>query len=681
MIVLVVDDNPDWCMKLQAILEEDGFSVLTAQSNQEARTILSEQSPLVAVLDLKLDESDLSKDEGFALLEEVHSLGLSKTIHSIVLTGYGTYKYVRAAFAKYGVVDFFEKNRFDLQVDEFLEAVRVAAAKAPHHPLLAAWDSASTSLDLSELEFSVSVSRVAKHIENVLGLPPYPSTRVSTYQRLSAVILNVSEAFSHNLLPDALPLMFLRRSRLLQEDLDHMRDLLAKQLDILSHIALLALFCEESDLQCVRQLLDKVHQTYAYDILPLSRSDLLQIIVAKDRQQALQEFVTSRVDLVTISPFSITGPASDNMFFGREKELREITEHAATVSYAIVGGRRIGKTSILVQLHRLRLPAVGFRVFYYQCQRLSDSEPTHQQFLEALSREWLDLTDFTPSSFSEILVRLSGDYPLVFLFDEVDRLIPADQAEGWPLFGELRALAESGHCQFVFAGERTLREAIKKGTSPLFNFANTMSLGRLDSPAVEELVTRPMGQLGIRLTEQASIVQRIWDFTSGHPNVVQRLCHQLIVRLNERQDRCLMPGDVEAVVEDPTFQRDDFYDVYLEQATVLERILPLVLAQDGDEPYTLSDVCRLLDRRLHLVDHSAKKPRAAEVDAALRRLAILRSILDYTSNGYVFAIKAFPRVIARWGQVTIADELMILMEKYRDYGDLTEDEIEQREYG
>jgi hypothetical protein len=188
-----------------------------------------------------------------------------------------------------------------------------------------------------------------------------------------------------------------------------------------------------------------------------------------------------------------------------------------------------------------------------------------------------------------------------------------------------------------------------------------------------------MKQLEIELTNEAAIIQRIWDVTSGHPNVVQRLCQRLILRLNERRDRRLTPYDVEAVVAHPTFQRDDFYDVYLEQATVMERILPLVLAQDGNEPHTLSDICHLLDERLNLIGPTGEKPRAAEVDAVLRRLTDLRSILDYTPQGYVFAVKAFPQVIARWGQVTVEDELMILAEKYRDHGDLTEDEIEQME--
>ncbi len=530
----------------------------------------------------------------------------------------------------------------------------------------------------SQDAFTRHARTLIEHLCDILGFARSSIRQIEADdQSYCLFVINAAPAFENLRLANTLPIVVSRRSRLSNEDLSQLRDLLG----LSYRVALLILLAEGAAIGRARRLLrGKMRQVYAYDIIAVGREDMQNIVVRKDPQRALRQFVLSEVDLLTVSPFVVTGPTSDDMFFGREPEMREITEHAATASYAIMGGRRIGKTSILGRLHRVRLAAAGLRTFYYQCQHLPQTAPTRQQFLEAVADKWLpDLTDFTLSSFAGILAHLPVDKPLVFLIDEADRLTRADQAVGWPLFGELRALAESRRCQFIFAGERMLRDALKNGRSPLFNFANAMLIGRLDFPAAEELVTRPMKQLEITLIDEATIMQRIWDATSGHPNVVQRLCQRLVVCLNERRDRRLTPDDIKTVVVSPAFQRDDFYDVYLEQATVLERILPLVLAQDGNEPYTLSDVCQLLDEHLNLISPTGEKPRVAEVDAALRRLTDLRSILDYTPQGYVFAVKAFPQVIAHWGQVTVDDELMILTEKYRDYGDLTEDEIEQKE--
>jgi CheY-like chemotaxis protein len=133
--ILVVDDNSDWRSELEAVLSKDGFSVLTAADREEALSILLEQPLHVAVLDLKLDTGDLSKDEGFVLLEEIHRMGLSGMIYSIMLTGYATSAYTRDAFAKYNVTDFFEKGTFNSRVEEFRQAVKRAVLKAKYAQL------------------------------------------------------------------------------------------------------------------------------------------------------------------------------------------------------------------------------------------------------------------------------------------------------------------------------------------------------------------------------------------------------------------------------------------------------------------------------------------------------------------------------------------------------------------
>jgi len=68
-----------------------------------------------------------------------------------------------------------------------------------------------------------------------------------------------------------------------------------------------------------------------------------------------------------------------------------------------------------------------------------------------------------------------------------------------------------------------------------------------------------------------------------------------------------------------------------------------------------------------------------EVDAALNRLADLRSILVNTPQGYIFAVKAFPLVISKPNVVTRDDLLDIYGEAYSKYGDVTYEEVTWRE--
>ena len=92
----------------------------------------------------------------------------------------------------------------------------------------------------------------------------------------------------------------------------------------------------------------------------------------------------------------------------------------------------------------------------------------------------------------------------------------------------LRALATGGGVRVVLSGERVLREALAESDGPLFNFANDKPLGPLEDAAVDQLVAYPLKQLGIGLVNEQQIVRRIRDFTSGHPNVIQRLCRRLL---------------------------------------------------------------------------------------------------------------------------------------------------------
>jgi hypothetical protein len=117
--------------------------------------------------------------------------------------------------------------------------------------------------------------------------------------------------------------------------------------------------------------------------------------------------------------------------------------------------------------------------------------------------------------------------------------------------------------------------------------------------------------------------------------------------------------DVNAVIEDPGFQRDDFLSTYWEAATPLEKIISLLMS-DNRELRTLQSMRESLENRCGL------QPSAREIDDALQRLVDLRSILKRSPTGYEFAVEAFPRVVA--GTTTLSDMLMILTEEYEEQG-------------
>ncbi len=486
-----------------------------------------------------------------------------------------------------------------------------------------------------------------------------------SYNNMLAFLLETGPVFVDIKLPATLPFIYYKGSVLAESDLDSLRFIISDRVKHSSRIAVLVLLGENEVSVHSQKLLSKMREIYAYDVILLGRNALQQIVMAKDPWNALRQQILPQVNFMTLSPFIITGPASDKMFFGREHELREINDHISTRSYVLIGTRRIGKTSILRRLWRY-LPAADFRVFFHDCS-ISSSET---QLIGSVltNKEWFpEKPETTPKSFIEVIELLisreqanrtgapARNKPLVILLDEADALITPDRTLCYPLFKTLRAISNSGRCRFILSGERTLRSELTNPKSPLYNFANDLLLGSLDFIAVEELITRPMKLLEIELIDEVNVVRRIYDFTSGHPNIVQRLCHRLIKRLSEQKNRSITIDDVNAVIEDYSFQREDFLSTYWEMATSLEKIISLVMA--GDE-----NIRTLGEIRKSLLEHCNLHPKAHEVDNALQLLVDLRSILRRAPTGYEFAIEAFPLIVSR--VMSLEDMLEILIEEY-----------------
>jgi hypothetical protein len=473
--------------------------------------------------------------------------------------------------------------------------------------------------------------------------------------RFAAFWLDTGTAFENLRIPNPMLVLASAERQFSPEAIEKLRSLLVSSgIGSGSRIALLLLFCETDALSTARRhIVRALGSVFAYDVVVVNHGELLAVGAAADAQQSLRRTVLPQVNLVTVAPYVTNGPTPPHFFFGREHELREIVDHATSASYVITGGRRVGKTSVLNCLHSMRLPAKNLRTLYHDCS----TTPTFADFLAAPLRDWQPAAPVSaPATFGDLLQAPPHDKPLVLLLDEADKLIPSDRAANWRLFNTLRALVNAGHAQIVLSGERTLRDAMRDPTSPLFNFVNEILLGPLDYRAVEELVTRPMKQLELSLFEEQTLVRQIWAFTSGHPNVVQRLCRRLVERINQQGKRSITPDDVDAVIADPQFQEQDFLETYWWAASPLEKIITLLLAQKA-KTYRLKEVRQLLETQAAII------PGAAETKAALDRLVDLRSILRRSSAGYEFAVEAFPMVLAN--TTTVEDLLEVFVEEYQ----------------
>ncbi|HYA03098.1 MAG TPA: response regulator [Syntrophobacteria bacterium] len=116
--VMVLDDEPIVCKRLQPALEKLGYEVETFIHSEEAMRRIQETNYDIIVTDLKMKGID-----GMQFLQEAKKR--SPKTEVIVITGFATLETARESFQK-GVFDFIAKP---FKLGEIQEVVNKAAAK------------------------------------------------------------------------------------------------------------------------------------------------------------------------------------------------------------------------------------------------------------------------------------------------------------------------------------------------------------------------------------------------------------------------------------------------------------------------------------------------------------------------------------------------------------------------
>jgi signal transduction histidine kinase/CheY-like chemotaxis protein len=124
--ILIVDDTPNWRNKLVNIVKPERYSVETAANYAEASRALMTSHFNLAIVDIRLEDSDPENKDGLRLLAEVDQAGLDTQV--IMITGYWTEQYEQTARQSPRLVDFIKKG--DIEVSKFRELVRRVLGRA-----------------------------------------------------------------------------------------------------------------------------------------------------------------------------------------------------------------------------------------------------------------------------------------------------------------------------------------------------------------------------------------------------------------------------------------------------------------------------------------------------------------------------------------------------------------------
>lgn len=268
-----------------------------------------------------------------------------------------------------------------------------------------------------------------------------------------------------------------------------------------------------------------------------SGPQLTELLLAADPVAALARLVSSQVKLTRISPYQTgRGVDKESSFFGRSELLAHVLNREPA-NYLFVGGRQIGKSSLLKAIERRYRDVPGIDCHYLV---LFDSD------LAGLLARAIDLPRNTPPE--DLFVRLAGGRRRLFLIDEADALIRAEQRSNHGVLARLRSLSETGRAYFILAGFWDLySSAVHDYQSPLKNFGEIHVVDALESDACRELATVPMSMMGFRYDSE-QLVDHLVAETGRRANLISIACDELLKGCGSGE-RLLDRDAVEAALE------------------------------------------------------------------------------------------------------------------------------------
>ena len=431
-------------------------------------------------------------------------------------------------------------------------------------------------------------------------------------------------------IPSKFPFICIQRRTITDEDIRSLRDIMISDFRIANRFALIIVF---DNADRTRQLVSAFHSSF--DFIILDKDSSLDILMAKNSREILMRSILEQMDLTVISPYVIAGPVPEEMFFGRDNEIKTVVRTLERNSIAVVGGRRVGKTSILQKVYRdFSQPQGDWYPIHADFQPINN----YEKFFKYINTTWgLGIRGkiYSPEQFYDLISNLRKNHgcPIAILMDEVDDLLRDDVEHGEALFKTFRALSQEGEkCQFVFSGERVLNERIRSRDSPLFNFCKIIPLSYLDKQSAELLIREPMARINVEIEDQ--VVEEILKISSCHPRIIQYICNRIISVISEEQTRRVTLKHFQNAAGLDI--REEFMGTILGRCTPLEQLISLLMI-DKKNGFSRTDIRNALNNA---------KVEVSEINLtnAINNL-LLNAVLQLDKEGYSFTAKEFPRVV------------------------------------
>jgi len=277
-----------------------------------------------------------------------------------------------------------------------------------------------------------------------------------------------------------------------------------------------------------KQLINFAKDINNWFVVPDTR-ELNALLLKEPVEKIFAHIITRQVKVTRVSPYQTEkGIKKDSVFFGREQLLAHIIQREPA-NYFLIGGRQLGKTSLLKALNR-RYSNDSETICYYLSLSGTD-------ILTPIAIAMDIDKNSSIKEIANVIRQHKENSRLIFLVDEADTFIQAQAEKKYPILREFRSLSEEGRCYFIMAGFWYLyHSAALDYQSPLKNFAETLFIGALEPHACKALATIPMHLMNINY-DPHNLVEKIIYETGRRANLIAIICNSLlqIIDMNKRK--------------------------------------------------------------------------------------------------------------------------------------------------
>jgi tetratricopeptide (TPR) repeat protein/photosystem II stability/assembly factor-like uncharacterized protein len=276
-------------------------------------------------------------------------------------------------------------------------------------------------------------------------------------------------------------------------------------------------------------------------------------------------------DELTGNPYVVGPTVTGEQLYGRQEVFQFVQESLAGPANRVIvlhGQRRVGKSSVLQELHLHRLPSKKYCAVRIDVQGQAQtpfSTAIHDlaaHIAEALGMEEPDLADyqreenyFVQTFLPEALSRL-GKRRLVIMIDEFDALAQDESGSstldktsaGARFVPVIQAILDNSAFDkvvFVLVIGCSL-EKLPPAFSQLIRGARFSPIWLLSQADARTLITKPAERI---LSYEDVSIDRIWHYTSGHPYFTQLLCYEVFNRAKRRQQTRVKANDIDQIID------------------------------------------------------------------------------------------------------------------------------------